>query len=80
MHSAEGKAHFLYRCECSYHECNDALKVVSRIKAGLSEIQPLSRDIIPGVSQGYGDVLNYLIEVLGLTNIVLGARAEMPHY
>lgn len=78
MHSAEGKAHFLYRCEC-YHECNDALKVVSRIKAELSETQPLSRDIIPGVSQGYGDVLDDLIEVLGLTNIVLGARAEMPH-
>ena len=43
VHSADGEAHRLPRCECPfYHKCRHALKVLSRLQTGLSDSRPLS--------------------------------------
>ena len=43
VHSADGDAHRLPRRECPfYRECQHALKVLSRLQTGLSDIRPLS--------------------------------------
>ena len=43
VHSADGEAYRLPRRECPfYRECRHALKVLSRLQAGLSDSRPLS--------------------------------------
>ena len=43
VHSADGEAYHLPRCECPfYRECQQALKVLSRLQTGLSDSRPLS--------------------------------------
>ena len=43
VHSADGEAHRLPRCECPfYRECRHALKVLSKLQTGLTDSRPLS--------------------------------------